>query len=76
MAADSLPNSLFWSFASSNNIGNTIPDTPEGQALGNGSITGVNQRLLPWLKTQSGKRLGIVMFDCKLNFLFICAKSF
>ncbi|KND92256.1 1-phosphatidylinositol phosphodiesterase, partial [Tolypocladium ophioglossoides CBS 100239] len=63
MAAQTHPDSLFWSFASSNNIGNTPPNTPEEQALGDGTVTGVNQRLIPFLKTQRGKRLGIVMFD-------------
>jgi 1-phosphatidylinositol phosphodiesterase len=35
-------------------------------AVGNGTLTprgGVNQRLVPFLKEQRGKRVGIVMFD-------------
>lgn len=66
MAATSDPDSLFWSFASSTNTGNSPPDTPEIQALGNGTVTpqgGVNQQLVPFLKTMQGKRLGILMFD-------------
>lgn len=66
-AADSgLSDSLFWSFASSTNTANDPPDTPEIQALGNGTLTpkgGVNQQLLPFFKRYEGKRLGIVMFD-------------
>ncbi|KAK4497629.1 hypothetical protein PRZ48_010282 [Zasmidium cellare] len=65
-AARSHGDSLFWSFASSTNTGNSPPDTPEIQALGNGTSTpkgGVNQQLVPFLKTMEGKRLGILMFD-------------
>ena len=65
-AAISHPESLFWTFASSTNTGNTPPNTPRTQALGSGSETpdgGVNQRLVPTLKSLKGKRLGIVMFD-------------
>lgn len=65
-ASDAHPEDLFWSFASSTNIGNDSPDTPRTQALGNGTLTpegGVNDQLLPALKTLQGKRLGIVMFD-------------
>lgn len=65
-AADSHPDSLFWSFASSTNTPNVPPDTPEIQALGNGTLTpkgGVNQQLVPFLKDMKGKRLGILMFD-------------
>ena len=66
MAATTHPYDLFWSFASSNNIGNNPPITPVIQALGNGSLTpdaGVNQRLVPFLEDLRGERLGIVMFD-------------
>ena len=34
--------------------------TPEIFALGNGDVLGMNQRLLPWLKNQKGKRFGII----------------
>ncbi|KAK5116927.1 hypothetical protein LTR62_006648 [Meristemomyces frigidus] len=66
MAATSHPDSLFWSFASSTNLVNNPPITPGIQALGNGSLTpggGVNDRLVSFLRTMKGKRLGIVMFD-------------
>ncbi|EMC95942.1 hypothetical protein BAUCODRAFT_71222 [Baudoinia panamericana UAMH 10762] len=66
MAANTHPNSLFWTFASSTNLANNPPITPAIQALGNGSLTptgGVNERLIPFLRTMMGKRLGIVMFD-------------
>ncbi|KAK5135721.1 hypothetical protein LTR08_004707 [Meristemomyces frigidus] len=67
MAANTHPDSLFWSFASSTNLRNNPPVTPEIQALGLGNAStpggGVNQRLVPFLKTLKGKRLGIVMFD-------------
>ncbi|KAK4613430.1 hypothetical protein CLAFUW4_09051 [Fulvia fulva] len=65
-ASISNADSLHWSFASSTNTGNDPPDTPQTQALGNGTLTpkgGVNQQLVPILKTLQGKRLGIVMFD-------------
>jgi 1-phosphatidylinositol phosphodiesterase len=53
---------MFWSFASSTNLVNDPPVTPEDQALGNGTL-GVNQRLVPFFESMRGKRLGIVMFD-------------
>ncbi|KAF2211329.1 hypothetical protein CERZMDRAFT_43460 [Cercospora zeae-maydis SCOH1-5] len=65
-ASDYHSNSLFWGFASSTNTGNEPPDTPQIQALGNGTLTpqgGVNQQLVPILKSMKGKRLGIMMFD-------------
>ncbi|KAK3670630.1 hypothetical protein LTR78_009465 [Recurvomyces mirabilis] len=65
-AATSHPDDLFWSFASSTNLQNNPPVTPVIQALGNGSLTpqgGVNDRLVPFLQTMKGKRLGIVMMD-------------
>ncbi|EME42614.1 hypothetical protein DOTSEDRAFT_134275 [Dothistroma septosporum NZE10] len=65
-ASESNADSLHWSFASSTNTGNNPPDTPLTQALGNGTLTpegGVNQQLVPILKSLQGKRLGIVMFD-------------
>ncbi|KAJ5420543.1 hypothetical protein N7465_003062 [Penicillium sp. CMV-2018d] len=61
------PDSLFWTWASSNNIENNPPDWPRIMALGNGTdytpAGGVNQRLVPFLERQKGKRVGIVMFD-------------
>ena len=66
MAATTHPDSLFWTFASSTNVGNVPPDTPRIQALGNGTLTpkgGVNQRLVHFLENMHGKRVGIVMFD-------------
>lgn len=54
------------SSASSTNLINNPPITPEDQALGNGSATpngGVNQQLVPFLENFRGKRIGIVMFD-------------
>lgn len=66
-AATQYPDSLFWSFASSENDYNIPPETPRIMALGNGTaytpLGGVNQRLVPFLQAQKGKRLGIVMFD-------------
>ncbi|KAJ5994666.1 hypothetical protein N7451_010390 [Penicillium sp. IBT 35674x] len=58
--------SLFWTWASSENTDNVPPVWPKIMAVGNGTLTpqgGVNQRLLPFLKEQKGKRVGIVMFD-------------
>jgi 1-phosphatidylinositol phosphodiesterase len=64
-AATLYPDSLFWSFASSEYDINL--DTPRIMALGNGTeytpLGGVNQRLIPFFETMKGKRLGIVMFD-------------
>ncbi|KAJ5921075.1 hypothetical protein N7466_009401 [Penicillium verhagenii] len=61
------PSSLFWTWASSENTDNTPPDWPKIMAVGNGTaytpLGGVNQRLVPFLREQKGKRLGIVMFD-------------
>jgi 1-phosphatidylinositol phosphodiesterase len=66
-AATSYPDSLFWSFASSEYDINFPIDTPQIMALGNGTVYtplgGVNQRLIPFFETMKGKRLGIVMFD-------------
>ncbi|KAK5124448.1 hypothetical protein LTR85_001665 [Meristemomyces frigidus] len=67
MAATMHPDSLFWSFASSTNLPNDPPVTPEIQALGLGNAStpdgGVNHRLVPFLEGMKGRRLGIVMFD-------------
>ncbi|CRG84224.1 hypothetical protein PISL3812_01538 [Talaromyces islandicus] len=61
------PDSLFWTWASSENTGNVPPDWPRIMAVGNGTEYtpdgGVNQKLIPFLKELKGKRLGIVMFD-------------
>jgi 1-phosphatidylinositol phosphodiesterase len=59
--------SLFWTWASSENT-DTVPYVwPEIQALGNGTEYtpkgGVNNLLVPFLEQQKGKRVGIVMFD-------------
>ena len=66
-AIEQYPDSLFWSFASSEYDTNVPVDTPMIMALGNGStytpLGGVNQRLIPFLQQQTGKRVGIVMFD-------------
>lgn len=58
---------LFWSFASSE-YDTVVPVSyPEIMAVGNGSaytpLGGVNDRLVPFLQTLQGKRVGIVMFD-------------
>ncbi|CAG8982917.1 hypothetical protein HYALB_00002935 [Hymenoscyphus albidus] len=61
------PESLFWTWASSECDANIPPDYPRIMALGNGTeltpLGGVNQRLLPVLKRLQGKRLAIVMLD-------------
>ena len=66
-ATTTQPNSLFWSFASSEYTFDNPPETPMIMAVGNGSqitpLGGVNQRLVPFLKQQKGKRVGIIMFD-------------
>lgn len=69
-AASSAPayrDSLFWSFASSENTDNVPVVTPKIMAVGNGSSYtpsgGVNQQLAPFLANMTGKRVGIVMFD-------------
>ena len=59
--------SLFWTWASSENTANVPPDWPRIMAIGNGSVStpagGVNRLLVPFLKKQKNKRVGIVMFD-------------
>lgn len=60
--------SLFWSFASSENDADVPIETPMIMALGNGTETpegGVNQRLVGFFEglRGSGKRVGVVMFD-------------
>ena len=59
--------SLFWSFASSEYDTDVPVSTPKIMALGNGTeytpLGGVNQRLIPFLRNMTGKRVGIVMFD-------------
>jgi 1-phosphatidylinositol phosphodiesterase len=66
-ASDDHPDSLYWSFASSENTVNLPPEYPRIMALGNGTQWtpdgGVNQRLVPFLQGLKGKRVGIVMFD-------------
>ncbi|RDW61662.1 hypothetical protein BP5796_11554 [Coleophoma crateriformis] len=61
------PDSLFWTWASSEYTSNIPPETPKIMALGNGTaytpLGGVNQRLIPFLQQQKGKRVGMVMFD-------------
>jgi 1-phosphatidylinositol phosphodiesterase len=61
------PDSLFWTWASGTNLENSPPDWPRIMAIGNGTEYtpngGVNQHLLPYLREQKGKRVGIVMFD-------------
>lgn len=58
---------LFWSFASSHYDSDVPVSYPRIMALGNGSdytpLGGVNDRLVPFLQTLQGKRVGIVMFD-------------
>lgn len=69
MAASTLhPNSLFWTFASSEKDVNLPADTPFIMAVGDGTAStpagGVNQKLLAFIQGfQKGTRLGIVMFD-------------
>lgn len=66
-ATTEYPDSLFWSFASSEYDVDTPIETPQIMALGNGTeytpLGGVNQRLIPFLQSQAGKRVGIIMFD-------------
>ncbi|KKK20703.1 hypothetical protein P175DRAFT_0498773 [Aspergillus ochraceoroseus IBT 24754] len=66
-AATTHPNSLFWTWASSENTDNVPQVWPSIMAVGNGTAYtpdgGVNQQLVPFLKQHKGKRMGIVMFD-------------
>ncbi|RFU27224.1 hypothetical protein B7463_g9103, partial [Scytalidium lignicola] len=66
-AATEYPDSLFWSFASSEYTATVPPNTPEIQAIGNGTqitpLGGVNQRLASFLQGTKGKRPGIVTLD-------------
>lgn len=66
-ATTEMHDSLFWTWASSENTANSPPDWPRIMALGNGTTYtpagGVNELLVPFLKEQKNKRVGIVMFD-------------
>lgn len=66
-ATTEMHDSLFWTWASSENTANSPPDWPRIMALGNGTTYtpagGVNDLLVPFLKQQESKRVGIVMFD-------------
>jgi len=56
------PDQLYITFASSEH--DTDGETPRIMALGNGTdVPGVNQKILPWLQQNSGKRFGIIMLD-------------
>ncbi|KAF7323200.1 PLC-like phosphodiesterase [Mycena chlorophos] len=55
--------SLYISFASSEHDADVPAETPEIMALGNGTVPGVNQKLLPWLQERKGKRFGVIMLD-------------
>ncbi|KAF7359266.1 PLC-like phosphodiesterase [Mycena sanguinolenta] len=58
------PDQLYITFASSEHDEDVPPETPRIMALGNGTDTpGVNQKLLPWLQANKGKRFGIIMLD-------------
>lgn len=57
------PDQLYISFASSEHNADIPPETPRIMALGNGTVPGVNQKLIPWLKERKGKRFGIVILD-------------
>ncbi|KAJ7189703.1 PLC-like phosphodiesterase [Mycena haematopus] len=52
---------LYISFASAHK--NTDRITPNIIALGDASTSGMNERLLSWVKQHKGKRLGIVLLD-------------
>ncbi|KAJ7915504.1 PLC-like phosphodiesterase [Mycena leptocephala] len=54
---------LYISFASSEHDDDVPPETPRIMALGDGTTPGVNQKLLPWLQANKGKRFGIIMLD-------------
>ncbi len=59
------PDSLFLTFASGEHNAATPPVYPQTMALGDGSDAqgGVNQQLVPFLRTLKGKRAGIVILD-------------
>ncbi|KAF9465583.1 PLC-like phosphodiesterase [Collybia nuda] len=57
------PDQLFISFASAEHNLASPTVSPRIMALGDGSVPGVDQKLLPWLKERKGKRFGIIMLD-------------
>ncbi|KAF7294681.1 PLC-like phosphodiesterase [Mycena indigotica] len=57
------PDQLYITFASSEHNDDVPPENPIVMALGDGSVPGVNQKLLPWLQQHRGKRFGVIMLD-------------
>ncbi|KAF9061121.1 PLC-like phosphodiesterase [Rhodocollybia butyracea] len=56
------PDQLYITFASAEH--DTVGVTPRNMALGNGTnVPGVNQKILPFLQQNAGKRFGIIMLD-------------
>ncbi|KAF4632753.1 hypothetical protein G7Y89_g5366 [Cudoniella acicularis] len=59
-ATTQYPDSLFWTWASSEFVSNVPADTPRIMATGNGTVLtpegGVNQQLVPFLESLKGKR--------------------
>ncbi|KLU83517.1 hypothetical protein MAPG_02575 [Magnaporthiopsis poae ATCC 64411] len=66
-ASSAAPDSLFITFAGAMDEAGHPPIWPEVMALGNGSQYtpngGVNNQLVPFIKSLAGKRLGIVVLD-------------
>jgi len=56
---------FFVTFASGSGAGaEGLPDvTPKSMAAGNGTVKGMNQRMLPYFQQNKAQRFGIVLFD-------------
>ncbi|GLB40972.1 hypothetical protein LshimejAT787_0901870 [Lyophyllum shimeji] len=57
------PDQLYISFASASHNDAVPQVSPKVMAIGDGTVPGVNQKLLSWFQAHKGKRWGIVMLD-------------
>ncbi|KAG6853271.1 hypothetical protein C0991_005542 [Blastosporella zonata] len=56
-------NQLYISFASASHNDAVPQVSPQIMAIGDGTVPGVNQKLLPWFQARKGQRFGVVMLD-------------
>ncbi|KAJ7265254.1 PLC-like phosphodiesterase [Mycena rebaudengoi] len=63
LSAEVAAEALYLSFASAHAKGDDVPVNPDMVALGDASTRGMNERLLPWLRQDKGKRFGLILLD-------------